>query len=134
MPEITPTFAEPTALLRRLLTSKSAEARHFRMNIRYYNSAMAMALVRAEFVSRGPGFSKYNPTITVYGRIYDEIEAFQPGSVIITRYASVHINDTEHATSSRKHFYCVLRESLLSHLAFMLVNSSISFRNLIQSN
>ena len=87
MPKIIPTFPEPPALLRQLLTSKSAEARHFRKNIRYYNSAMAMAMasVRAEFVSRGPGFSKYNPTITVHGRTYHEIGALQPANGIIPR-------------------------------------------------
>ena len=45
VPKIIPTFPEPPTLLRQLLTSKSAEARHFRKNIRYYNSAMAMASV-----------------------------------------------------------------------------------------
>ena len=69
------TFAEPPKLLRELLASNTATARHFRKNIRMYNSALAMASVRAQFVSRGPGTSKYNPTVTVHGRMYHEIGA-----------------------------------------------------------
>ena len=64
-----PTFAEPPALLDEILTSSSAERRHFRKNNRQCNSALAMASVRAEFVSRGPGISKYNPITTVHGRM-----------------------------------------------------------------
>ena len=37
--KIIPSFAEPPALLRELLTTNSAEARHFRKNICMYNSA-----------------------------------------------------------------------------------------------
>ena len=58
MSKVIPTFAEPPALLKKLNTSKSAEGRHFRKKIRHYNSVLAMAPVRAEFVSRGPGISK----------------------------------------------------------------------------
>ena len=72
--------------------------------------------------------------------MYHEMRALQPASGIIPRYASVCVNDTEPATSNRKHFCSGLRESLLSQIAVMLeennnlVNSFICMRNLIQSN
>ena len=58
MSKIIPSFADPPALLRELLTSNSGEARHFRKNIHMYNGALAMASVRAQFVARGLGPSK----------------------------------------------------------------------------
>ena len=70
VPKTIPTCAEPPALLIELLKSKFAVASNFCKNIRYYNSAKTMALVRAKFVSRGPRFLKYNPTNTVHGRMY----------------------------------------------------------------
>ena len=118
--KIIPTFIEPHVLLRDLLTSDSAEGKPFRKNFRGYNSALAMASVGAEFVSRGPGISKYNPTITVHGRMYHEIGALQTTKGMLPRYASVYIHDTEYATKHRKHFYRSLREGLLSRLALML--------------
>ena len=133
-------FSEPPKLLRELLTSDSAEARHFRKHIRLYNSALAMASVRADFVRRGPGISKYNPTITVHGRMYHEIGALLPATGMVPRYASVYIHDTERAASNRKHFFSMLREDLLSRLALMLerknslVKSFRSLRDLIQNN
>ena len=48
-------FLKSSSFLRELLTSASAEARHFRLKIRDYNSAMAMASVRSEFVAQGVG-------------------------------------------------------------------------------
>ena len=59
---------------------------------------------------------------------------------MIPRVASVHIHDTEHATSNRKHFFINLRESLLNDLSNMLeennnlVKSFISLRNITQRN
>ena len=99
-----------------------------------------MASVRAEFVSPDPGVSKYNLTITVQVRIYDEIGTLQSAIGILPIHGSVYINDTEHAISNRKHFYNGLRESLLSQLAVTLeennnlVDYFISLRKLIQSN
>ena len=58
MSKIIPSFVDPPALLRELLTLNSGEARRFRKRIRMYNSALSMASVRAQFVSRGPGPSK----------------------------------------------------------------------------
>ena len=70
VPEVLPTLPQPPLLSRELLTACSGEARHFRKNIRHCNSALAMASVRAEFSGRSPGISKYNPIVTVRGRIY----------------------------------------------------------------
>ena len=99
-----PTFPELPVLLQELSTSSSAEGRHFGKNIRQYNSALAMASVRAEFVSRGSGVSKYNPIIMVHGRMYYKIGALQPADGMFPRYAAVYIHHTKHATSNRMHF------------------------------
>ena len=139
VPKVLPNFPEPPHLLRELLTSNSAEARHFRRHIRHYNSALAMASVRAEFVARGLGVSKYNPTITVHGRMYHEMGALIPPTGKKPRFAAVYIHDTEQATQNRKHFYGVLREDLLGRLASMLhvsnnlVRTFVSLRDLIQA-
>ena len=103
-----------------------------------YNSALDMASVRAQFVARGPGPSKYNPTVRVHGRMYHVIGAFEPATGMLPRFPSVIIHDTKHAPSNRKHFYSCLRESLLNRLALMLeknnnlVKSFVSLRNIIQ--
>ena len=120
-------FEQPHVLLRDILTSNSRQGKHFRKNIRQYNSALAMASVRADFVSRGPAVSKYNPAVTVLGKMYHEIGALEPGHGMIPRFTSVYIHDMEHASSNRKHFYSGLREDLLSQLALIL-----SSQNLIQ--
>ena len=140
VPEVLPTFPEPPLLLRELLTACSAEARHFRRNIRHYNSALAMASVRAEFVGRGPGISKYNPTITVHGRMYHEMGALIPPTRKKPRFAAVYIHDTDNAVQHRKHFYGILREDLLSRLATILhennslVHTFISLMDLMNAN
>ena len=120
MSKIISAFAEPPALPRELLTSKSAEARHFRKNIRTYSSALAIASVLDQFVSGGPGPSKFNPNVTFRGRMYHEIGALEPATGILPRLASLYIHDTEQATSNRKQFYSILSESLLIRLALML--------------
>ena len=105
IPQIIRSFEPTPALLQYLLTSDSDEARHFQLKIRSCNSALAMASVRTDFVSRGLGRSKYSSTVTVYGRMYHEIQALQPATRMLPRFASLYIHDTEHATSSRDHFY-----------------------------
>ena len=91
-------------LLFERLTSKSAEATHFRRNIRIFKSAFGMAPVRAQFVSRVPGPSKYNPTVTIHGRMYHEIGSFEHATGMLPQFASVYIHDAEHTTLNRKHF------------------------------
>ncbi len=105
--KIIPTFSDPPELLQELLTTNSAERRYFLKNIGQNNSALAMASVRAEFVSRGSGVSKYNPTVTVHsvhGRMYHEMGALETVHGTVLRYASVYIRDAEHAVSNRNHF------------------------------
>lgn len=139
VPLVLPAFPEPPTLLRELLTAQTAEAKHFRGKIRGYNSALAMGSVCAQFVSRGPGPSKFFPTITVHGRMHHEIGALIPPAGKKPRFAAVYIHDTEHAAANRKHFYSDLREDLLSRLAQMLqscnnlVKTFVSLRDLIES-
>ena len=111
----------------------------FRKNIRMYNSALAVASVRAQFVLRGPGPWQYSPAVMVHMKMYHEIGALEPATGMLRRFASVHIHDTEHETSNKKHFHSSLREILLNRLAVMLEenNNSKSFvspRKIIQRN
>ncbi len=83
-----------------------------------------MASVQAHFVAKGAGESAYNPKVTVYGRMYDEIDALNPPAVLKHGFASVCIHGTEHAAMNRKHFYGQLREPLLQKIAAMLEKSN----------
>ncbi len=99
-PEILSTYLNLPPLLTELLTSNSAEARHFRSKLRSYNSAMAMASVKPDFVARGAVQSRSNPTITVHGRMYYAIGAHRPPSGGTPRFASVYIHDTDETASN----------------------------------
>ena len=133
-------FERPPVLLREVLTSNSGQGKHFRKNLRQYIARLAMASFRSDFVSRVPGVSKNNPTVSVHGKRHNEIGALEPRNVMVPRYTSVYMHNTEHATSNRKDFYSGLREDLLSELALMLeeknnhMKSFISLGNLTQSN
>ncbi len=101
---------------------------------------MVMASVRADFVTRGPGQSKSNPTITVHGRMSHEIGALCPAFGGTPRFASLYIHDTEQASSSRKNFYGELHKSFLYQLAEILEHNNnlvkifVSLRLLMHSN
>ena len=139
VPRKLPTFPEPPALLRQLLTLSSKDAKHFRRYIRLYNSTLAVASVRANFVERGPGSSKFFPTVTVHGRMYHQMGALIPPQSNKPRFAAVYIHDTDHA-ALRKYFYSDIREDLLEALASMLhaenklVQTFVSLRDLIKTN
>ena len=52
-----PLLEEPPLLIKTLLTSPTSLSKHFRANIRAYNSVLSMASCTADFVKRGPGLS-----------------------------------------------------------------------------
>lgn len=83
-----------------------------------------MASVRANFVTRRPGLSKFNTTITVHGRMYHEMDALIPPSGKNPRFSALWIHDTEHAAHNWKHFYAIPRENFLLRLASMLQGKS----------
>ena len=85
VPKTLQVFEQPPVLLREILTTTSRQGRHFRKNIRQCNSALAMASVRADFVLRGPCVSKYDPTVTIHGRMCHEIDALEPGNGMTPR-------------------------------------------------
>ena len=68
---------DPLILLRTCLTSQERRYWIFRSKIRAYNSLLSMASVKANWVSLGPGNSNFNPTMTMYGRIYHDMGALQ---------------------------------------------------------
>ncbi len=98
---------------------------------------MAMTSVKADFVTIGAGQSRFNPTITVHGRIYHAIGALRLPSGGTPRFESVYIHGTDEAASNRKCFYGKIVEDLLRRLSTMLeqsnnlVKSFISLRQLI---
>ena len=100
---------------------------------------MAMTSVKTDFVTIGAGQSRFNPTITVHGRIYHAIGALRPPSGGTPRFESVYIHDTDEAASNRKYFYGKILADLLRRLSTMLeqsnnlVKSFISLRQLIES-
>ena len=138
--QVLPTFREPPPLLQELLIFNSAECRHFRKHIRHYNSALAMASVGPNFVTRGPGSSKINPKVALRGRMYHEMGPLIPPIGKKPRFSAVHIHDTEDASHNRKNFYGILREHLLSRLTNMLHGNNkldqtfLSLRDLVNMN
>ena len=139
VPQPLPALEDPPLLLRVLLTSENVRAKRFRKDIRQYNNALAMGSVRANFVSRGPGPSAYNPTLTIQGRMYHQIGAMSslPGQA--PQFASLYFHDTDYATMNRKDVHRTLDEELLRELAQMLeernnlVKSFVALRDLIAS-
>ena len=63
-----------------------------------YKSALDIASSRTHFVSRVPGPSKQNPTVTLQERMYHKTDAFELATWMLPRFASVYIHDTEHPT------------------------------------
>ncbi len=82
-------------MLRELVTARSAEARQFRRYIRLYNSALSMISIRADFPERGPGDSKFFPTVTLHGWLYHEMGALIPPLCKKPLYAAVYTHDTD---------------------------------------
>ncbi len=106
-PEFLPNYVNQPPLLIEVLTLNSAEAQHIQLKIRSYNSAMATVSEKDEFVARGSGQLKSNPTITVNRRLYLTIGTRRPPSGGLPRFAFVYINDTAQAALNQKHFYGV---------------------------
>lgn len=115
-------LSDSPALLQGLLTEGGSRARQFRRNLRAYNNVLSMASVVAKWVSRGPGPSTFNPTITMQGRMYHYIGALLPSQGRSPAFASVYIHDTDYATQSRTRLNAApqLDEALLAELAEML--------------
>lgn len=80
---------------------KSFAGRHFRENTRSYNSVPSMEAFGSNWVSRGPGRSSFNPTITLHGQIYHYLSALSPPLSLTPTHLSVHILDTEFCFTNR---------------------------------
>ena len=117
-----PLFNSPPPLLAELLESGSQHARHFRKNIREYNNSLAMVSINTNFVNRGLGSSRYNPTVTIQGRLHHEIGALIPESTKSPRYCAVYIHDTDYEEQAKHihQFNMKLKLDLLEELLQML--------------
>ena len=133
-----PLLEEPPLLIKTLLTSSTRISKHFRDNIRAYNSVLSMASCTPDFVNRGPGNSAFNPTMTVHGRVYHYICSLIPPRTIKPTFASFYVFDTDEeqrANIRSNGMGRSLNQELLMDLVALLmqVNSYVqSFKSLRQ--
>lgn len=89
-----PLLPDPPEPLKQLLTGQDTRATRFRRHIRAYNNALCLASVGANWVSRGPGRSTFNPTMTLQGRIYHYMGPLRAAETRSPAFLSVYIHDT----------------------------------------
>ncbi|CDF38180.1 ATP dependant DNA helicase PIF1 [Chondrus crispus] len=73
-------------------------------------------------VSRGPGSSNFNPTMTMQGEIYHYMGPMMPSEGRVPSYGPVYIHDTDYATQTRTRLgnSTRLEEALMTQLTHML--------------
>lgn len=89
---------DPPPLLRLDFTGPDRINKYFFQNIRAFNRSLAMSCVRANWVSRGPDSSSFNPTIAVHGCIYHFFEATVPPFSLRPSFVPVNNQDTDCVT------------------------------------
>ena len=92
-----PILLDPPEPLKSLLSDETAEARHFRKNIRKYNSALAMASMEANVDLRfASGPMAGGPhQFRISGRVYHRLGPLIPKNNEKARFAQVYIMETE---------------------------------------
>lgn len=65
-----PSLGQPLYFPFPLLTGQTSDTRHFRNNIRSYNSAFSLGSVTANLASRGPGTSTFKLSMTLHDHIH----------------------------------------------------------------
>ena len=86
-------------LVQNLLTMKHQYSKHFRENIRQYNSALSFASFGAQTVQQGHGRGPY--CFKIQGQIYHETQNLKPTAGCRRQYAQLYIIDTEEAVNER---------------------------------
>lgn len=100
-----------------------------------------MGSATAKLVSRGPGPSASNSTITLHGRMYHYVNALLPSSDIQPAFLSVYMRDKNFASQTMQHKRAMpkLRPQIRSQLTAMLrdvnpyVQTFLSLRELALS-
>lgn len=91
-----PPTVVPPSLLKHLILSPDTISRTFCANIRAYYNSFAMACIKANWVSRGPGSISFNPTVTVHGRMSHHLEAMVAPDNLMPCFLSIYIHDTDY--------------------------------------
>ncbi|XP_021967368.1 uncharacterized protein LOC110862486 [Folsomia candida] len=84
--------------IKRLLTGKDPDSKHFMEHIRSYNNAFAFASVGAQ-IKAPPGYGPY--CYRIHGQIYHRAGTLHPEEGEPRKYAQLYILDPDEATSQR---------------------------------
>ncbi len=137
-----PLLRDPPPLLQALVSGSTPCDELFRKNIVKYKNVLCMASVHANWVNRGEGQSKFNPTGTLQGRIHHFVAALQPAPGRSPAFLWVCIHDTDFDVQSElRSLNCAgVDRTLLTNLASMLnqhntyIQSFVSMHELGQDN
>ena len=119
-----PILLDPPEPLKTLLTEQTRQGRHFRQNIRKYNSAFTMASLEANIdmrFTKGP-MAGGPHQFRVSGNVYHRMGPLTPGENQPPRFAQVYILETEDQLKAWQGLplSLELREDLLRQLGAML--------------
>ena len=119
-----PILLDPPEPLKTLLTEQTRQGRHFRQNIRKYNSAFTMASLEANIdmrFTKGP-MAGGPHQFRVSGNVYHRMGPLTPGENQPPRFAQVYILETEDQLKAWQGLplSSELREDLLRQLGAML--------------
>ena len=119
-----PILLDPPEPLKTLLTEQTGQGRHFRQNIRKYNSAFTMASLEANInmrFTKGP-MAGGPHQFRVSGNVYHRMGPLTPGENQPPRFAQVYILETEDQLKAWQGLplSSELREDLLRQLGAML--------------
>ena len=119
-----PILLDPPEPLKTLLTEQTGQGRHFRQNIRKYNSAFTMAFLEANIhmrFTKGP-MAGGPHQFRVSGNVYHRMGPLTPGENQPPRFAQVYILETEDQLKAWQGLplSSELREDLLRQLGAML--------------
>ena len=119
-----PILLDPPEPLKTLLTEQAGQGRHFRQNIRKYNSAFTMASLEANIdmrFTKGP-MAGGPHQFRVSGNVYHRMGPLTPGENQPPRFAQVYILETEDQLKAWQGLplSSELREDLLRQLGAML--------------
>lgn len=129
---VLPPLQPPPEFLRNLLLGDSAECKHFRENIRGYNSALAFASLGANEDILPPGIFCFR----ISGEVHHRIGHLHPDPNNRPRFAQLYIHDTDNEAANRMHWNSSLREDVLLRLQDLLhqVNPYVKVSNPSYSN
>ena len=125
---VLPPLSMPPEVLQSLMSEDTAEARHFRTNIRKYNSALAFTSLKYTPDERtaqlGPGFQCFQ----IHGVLYHMQGPLQPQVGQQPQYSQLFLYDPQYAASIRHQARPELMQSTLEQLPVMLheINPFIS--------